>query len=281
MIRLSNSQTELLIQADYGGAVSAFRWNGHEIFRPANDSTEILKQASFPLVPFSGRIAHGQFQAGGQIVKMPPNLPDSMEPHAIHGFGWQSPWLVIENDPERAIIRHEKNDRTWPWHYIAEQEFILSPDGYRHILRMINLGHDRMPAGLGFHPYFPRQAARIAIQVNGRWETSSSGLPTYWSAVDRNINWFGQSTVDHAFSGRQGDIHIHYPDYSLTISPSDDLGYTVIYIPEGEEFFCIEPVSHMPDAVNRPESADITGLRWLQSGETWSVSTTFSLNHKK
>ena len=52
------------------------------------------------------------------------------------------------------------------------------------------------------------------------------------------------------------------------MSPSDTLGFTVVYVPAGAEHFCVESVSHMTDAVNRSEPAAVTGLRWLAANET-------------
>ncbi|CCD01316.1 protein of unknown function (plasmid) [Azospirillum baldaniorum] len=39
--------------------------------------------------------------------------------------------------------------------------------------------------------------------------------------------------------------------------------------PPGEDYLCVEPVSHMTDAVNHPEQPD-TGLRRLEPGEELS-----------
>jgi aldose 1-epimerase len=54
-------------------------------------------------------------------------------------------------------------------------------------------------------------------------------------------------------------------------------GHTVIYTPQAHDFFCVEPVSHMPNAVNRPEPADITGLRSLAPGEAMALECRFEV----
>ncbi|MEL7218992.1 MAG: hypothetical protein AAGK01_11250, partial [Pseudomonadota bacterium] len=62
-----------------------------------------------------------------------------------------------------------------------------------------------------------------------------------------------------------------------TIETSKDLAFTHVYSPPGEEFFCVEPVSHIPDAVNSALSNDETGLRILKPGEEFEVSCTYSV----
>ena len=33
-------------------------------------------------------------------------------------------------------------------------------------------------------------------------------------------------------------------------------GHLIVYTPPGEDFFCVEPVSHMTDAINRMDGDD-------------------------
>jgi aldose 1-epimerase len=58
----------------------------------------------------------------------------------------------------------------------------------------------------------------------------------------------------------------------LTITPSQELTTTVVFTPERQDYFCVEPVSHATDAINRaPET-----MLWLEPGETAEVSMTIS-----
>jgi aldose 1-epimerase len=52
-------------------------------------------------------------------------------------------------------------------------------------------------------------------------------------------------------------------------------GHLVVYIPDGRDFFAIEPVSHANDAVNRPADEG-NGFRILQPGETMTGAVRFS-----
>ena len=79
------------------------------------------------------------------------------------------------------------------------------------------------------------------------------------------------------FTGRTGDLVIDWPGRRLTMATAADLAFTVIYHPKGAPFFCVEPVSHMTDAINRAEPPEITGLVWLEPGATWRTRITFRM----
>lgn len=263
MIELRAGDYRLVIEPARGGSVARFDFRGTPLFRPAG-GTSILETACFPLVPFSNRIAHGSFLVGDQQVQLSPNFPGGSEPHPLHGFGWLHQWDVTAVMPQYVTLRHAYQAQEWPWPYYAEQRFELSAKGLVHALSLRNLGDTPMPAGLGFHPYFPRNAqTRLTSLHRGEWQTTADGLPITLTQGDHAIDWWrgepvGNRVVDTVYSGRQGDLTIVWPDSDLRlcISPSSNLLCTVVYTPAGADFFCVEPVSHATDAINRPGIAD-------------------------
>src|SRR5262249_40206726 len=56
-------------------------------------------------------------------------------------------------------------------------------------------------------------------------------------------------------------------DVRMTASP--DFGFLHLYIPEGQPFLCVEPVSAIPNAVNHADPQSV-GLRVLAPGEVAS-----------
>ena len=278
MIALRCGPTELDVVPDRGGGIARFTWHDKDVFRPAvpgDDSP--LALACFPLVPFSNRIARGAFAADGRDVRLPPNLPGGDHPHPLHGFGWQARWQVARHRPDSARLVHEHHAGAWPWRYRAEQTLQLGPDGYRHSLSLTNLGDTAMPAGLGLHPYFPKAEARLTATFDGFWETTADCLPVRWHPLDTMPDWLADGPIDTVFTGRAGDVVIDWPGRRLTMTAAADLAFTVIYHPQGASFFCVEPVSHMTDAINRAEPPETTGLAWLEPGATWRTRITFRM----
>jgi aldose 1-epimerase len=50
----------------------------------------------------------------------------------------------------------------------------------------------------------------------------------------------------------------------------------VVYVPAGRDFFAVEPVSHMNNAINRPDIAD-HGLRVLLPDERLTAKVRFQV----
>lgn len=274
-MKLLRDHIILELLPERGGGIARFAFDELEIFRPlvANDASP-LGLSCFPLVPFSGRIARGIFCAGEQVLGLPINFKD--EPlHAIHGHGWQAPWQITAHEASSATMRFDYDAGDWPWAYRAEQGIHLHESGYRHELSVQNLGDAPMPTGLGLHPYFPRAGASIATRFSARWAIDEARLPSQLEPIVGEIDWFGGSLIDAGFERQSGPIKLSWPTHTLSITPNADLNHTVIYIPPGENFFCIEPVSHVANAVNHG------GMRWLAPREVWNTSVDFSVTRVK
>lgn len=277
MLDLAKGDYRLLLEPERGGSIAALQWRGHDLLRPSRPGS-VLETASFPLVPFSNRIAHGHFVAHGRSVQLLPNFPGSDHPHPLHGFGWLAGWDVSHATSDEAELVHRHTGGQWPWPYVSTQRFRLTPQGMKITLALENLGEDDMPAGLGFHPYFPRDAdTRYHGLHRGEWQTGEDGLPRNLVCHDDARDWWdGQPVasrcVDTVYVGRRGDLTIEWPSrhYGLTLAPSAALTFTVVYTPAGEAYFCVEPVTHMTDAVNHP-SAD-NGLVWLPPRQRMEVA---------
>lgn len=274
--RLAVGDFVLEIEPEAGGSIARFDWRGEPIFRRRCGEGP-LNSASFPLVPFSNRIAFGRFEVDGETFSLAPNFPGQDHPHTLHGFGWLGAWKVASADDASISLKYLHEADEWPWPFEAEQRLSLTPAGLRHDLSVRNLGVTPMPAGLGFHPYFPATPrARYVGFHNGEWQTSADGLPVRLQREREARDWWdGQPIaardVDTAYVERSGPLEIFWPErgMALRIDPSPALRFTIVYAPAGVNFFCVEPVSHETDALNRKGRR--TGLRWLEAGDTFAV----------
>jgi aldose 1-epimerase len=263
-----------------GGSILSLDWRGQAMMRRGHGRS-IWDVASYPLVPFSNRIAHGRFTADMREVVLAPNLPGADYPHTIHGFAWLAPWEVAESGPAHARLTYAHPADQWPWSFTATQHFLLDETGLTMALSLTNHSADPMPAGLGIHPYFPRGVDMVYHGLHrGEWTNTPDCLPLSLEEHDEAIDWWqgrpvNHRTVDTAYTGRQGPLILRWPDraVTLTITPSDNLDTTVVYTPAGEDYVCIEPVSHITDAVNRKGD---TGLTWLAQDETMRATIGFS-----
>src|SRR5262249_33895690 len=245
-----------------GGSVARFWSDTHgmelDFLRPtpadalSRDDPRAL--SSFPLVPWSNRIRSGRFTFGGRSIALMPNLRGP----AVHGLGDRTAWTVADRSPTEAVLKHCHAGGEWPWMYRATQRFALSPTGLDVEMVVTNESETTMPAGLGWHPYFPRTAATaLHARVTGLWLTDAEILPTVrvapppdqdpplGPAVDR-------VALDNVFVGWNQEALITWPERRarLRLTARGPLATLVVYTPPGTAFFCAEPVSHITEAFN-------------------------------
>jgi aldose 1-epimerase len=267
---------ELVLDPERGGSIMAFRDAGFDLMRPWDERSEDPRSfASFPLVPFSGRIDHARFAFAGRTWTLPPNFPP--EPHAIHGDGWTSPWRVLQADAGSAALELVREATASPFRYRALQRFTLLPDRLEIDLAVTNRGDAPMPFGLGLHPYFDRgHGALLSAEVGGVWLPDAGNIPRRLAPVP--IAWgfrlrrpVAELELDHQFQDWSGLARIDWPEAgrALEIEADGLFRHLVVYVPPGRAFFCVEPVSHVGDGFNLlAAGVPGTGVRVLAPGET-------------
>jgi len=223
--------------------------------------------AAFPLVPYSNRIRAGRFSFRGRSVVEPLNRPP--ERHAIHGHGWQARWQPTEVTAATARLEYRHPAGAWPWAYHATQRFTLTPSDLTVELSLSNQSAAPMPAGLGWHPYFPRTPrVTITADVRAMWLTDEEKMPT--ERVAPPAAPFGRGR-DNCFVGWSRRVTIDWPELGarLVMRATPPLDYLVVFTPARRPFFCVEPVSHVTDAFNLAEAGrSDSGILVLEPGET-------------
>jgi aldose 1-epimerase len=278
-IALHHGDVELDLIPGVGGAISRLTLRGKDVLRQTGpDAADPLETACFSLVPYSNRIAHRHFRFENEEIRLKPN--SGTHPHWLHGHGWQRPWRVASAGQQSATLAFDYEPGDWPWAYSAEQTCSLTDDGVRIDLSLRNLASHAMPVSLGFHPYFLRTPSTVVrAEVTSMWETDETIIPTRrtdaTSLLDlgNGARLSAAPFIDHCFPGLSGSVTIDSPERGLTIamSASDACRFFHLYVPPERDFFCAEPVTAMPDMVNRPESPQETGMRTLAPGETFAI----------
>lgn len=287
IVELRDGAASVALAPEIGGSLLWFRWHlegccAVDWLRPALAEAVAGRDAGgmacFPLVPYSNRVRDGRFQFDGREIRLPVSRDD---PHFEHGHGWRHPWILESSEASRAILRYRHKPDAWPWRYEAEQEVTLASGALQIRLTLRNLSDRPMPAGFGLHPYFPASAAaRIEISVTAMWETDAEVLPTRLVEARDKLNAFEvpHENLDNAFAGWSRRARIVWPDRNaaLELEADEPLDFLVLYTPQGENFFCAEPVSNATDAFNlRSSKPEEVGLRVLQPGQSWTAGIRF------
>ena len=267
VVRIAAHGYEVGIDADRGGRIVSATFEGVDVLRRdmTTGASSALESACFPLVPYSNRIRCGQFTFAGETHKLAPNWDG--DAHVIHGEGWQRAWDIVEQGASRAVLRLTGAEG-WPWPYECLQEITVSKAGMGLSLALRNTGQTPMPAGLGFHPYFPRTAStRLQFDAKRIWPPLGDTAPTPQVPDSTNSfnGWPGTARITQADTG-----------LDLTIQATGEAAYCVVYTPATERYFCFEPVTHCTGAFEADDICD-AGLKILQPGETFNLAVTISV----
>jgi aldose 1-epimerase len=300
-IELSAGSARAVIAPAIGGSIAAFESDGQAILRPTPEKAlaegAVRSFACFPLIPFSNRIADATLHWAGREYGLARTI--DAEPHAIHGNGWQRAWSVTRRDASRLAIELEHDAsgtraREWPFPYRARQRFDLIADALAVRLELEldieNTGADAFPFGLGWHPYFERDArTELGFAAGGVWHTDPSRLPTRFDAIPPRWNFdpprpIGATIIDNCFAGWRPPVTVRWPARKLTaeIAADPTCDYLVVFVPSGKTggktFFALEPVTHMTDAFNRASEVRDTGTRVLAPGACFSCTMSISVS---
>lgn len=246
-----------------GGSVTRFAVDGAGdiLKRPTREAlaSRVGKDMScYPLVPFSNRIANGHLEFNSESIRLQPNWPGVR--HPMHGDGWSRAWEVVRHDDVSAELVYEHDGRTgWPFRYRAAQRFALGDSGLVVGMSIKNLENRDVPAGLGLHPFFTREPdTELTCHAEAVWRTDAEVLPVDRVAVPpawdfsrpRKVEGAG---LDHCFDGWDGKATIGWParNMRLVLSATEAFRHLVLYIPDGQPYFCVEPVSHANGKVGR------------------------------
>ncbi|MBN2177443.1 MAG: aldose epimerase [Demequinaceae bacterium] len=262
---------------------------------PADRLGERWDTASFPLIPWSNRIRRGTLLWEGMAYRL---RRWGTEDFAMHGTAVEFPWAVVEKGTDHATLRFDSrayHGVNFPWGFVARTEFVLDGPRFTWAIEIENVDEEPFPAGFGHHPYFVRRLAsedgtpvgeEALLQVNCEraylLDNGMAGGPAgpVPSVEDfRALRPLGTDFVDTCQTARSSPIAatIEYPGAAaLDLEADDLLSHLVVYLPVGETFFAVEPVTNANDAFTlHALGVPGTGVLTIDPGK--AVSAEFSL----
>jgi aldose 1-epimerase len=184
----------------------------------------------------------------------------------LHGVGWRRPWRLKSVREHCCVLRleHRPEDvgkEDWPFAFDAEQTITLGATGLNVELSLVNTHPSPAPLGLGLHPFFPRRGGeRLIFDAAGAWGNAENMLPVMKARGGLWDHGTGQSVgaqeLDHDFFGWSGSARIE-SDRAPTVRISATRLFSMlrVFTPARKDFFAVEPVSHLTNAINRPPDA--------------------------
>jgi aldose 1-epimerase len=274
---LTSGSAQLSLRPDLGASIESLQLGDVAILHSSAIAqgaalTHAKDSASYPLLPYSNRLANAQLVWAGQHYALAPNF--APEVHAIHGVAWRRAWVVAEQGAAhaRCTLSHTA-DEDWPFAFDAWQSFALTDKRLITTMGITNRAATPAPAGIGWHPFFVKRAgSHISFEAQGRWEMDAAKLPSTFSATGGLDRSCAGLDVDHCFDGWQGPVTLR--DERMHLQVHSDFSRLVVYTTPTNPSIAIEPVSHVNNAMNLPHADDAVaqGVRILVPGESW-VST--------
>lgn len=219
--------------------------------------------ASFPLVPWSNRIADARLTFAGRTWQLPRTSPDGTAMHgSVLPFGFE----ILERTP--GSVRLQLDSRTvvgmgFPWEFVTELAYTLTDDGLTVTTTVTNVDGEPFPAGFGHHPYFVRSLTphcgepQLEIPANRGYALSAAMAvgeagPVPVRADYSSLRPLGGRFVDDCLTGRApGPVRIVYPGaredgsaVEVRITADDVYSHWVVYVPVERAYFAVEPVTN-------------------------------------
>ncbi|MBL8325913.1 MAG: aldose 1-epimerase [Rubrivivax sp.] len=264
-LELRAGALRLALRADLGGCIAGMWRDTLPVLRSTEPGalTGSRQSACYPLVPYSNRLGYRRFRWQGRDYTTQPNFDDN--PHSVHGVAWQRPWEVVQAGPARAALRYRHaGDAHWPFDFQVEQTFELTAEALEVRLHFHNTAALAQPVGLGWHPYFPKRTrSRLHIELAERWDPDASGLPVRrvpQPGIDADV---AHLEFDNCFSGWRGAARIR--DERLSMRLTSSLPHLVVFTPQARPYYCVEPVSHVSNAIHMADPA-AHGLASVEPG---------------
>jgi aldose 1-epimerase len=291
-VDLSAHGFRLSVAPDFGANITGMDWIDEtgrwvSILRSCGEDQLVPHAPSpvgcFPMAPFANRIDGGNFAYGGRTHRLPVNRPD--ENVAIHGLSRFEPFERLSQTDSSLRLLHRC--RRGVFSYDLVQTIQLDPSGVSVRLTILNRG-DRMPFGLGLHPYFVREeAASLQFHASSLSQADERHLPSRFISSHLGPSFAagarleGLDDFDGHYAGwKPRRVALKRPGAGIRVSLSATEAFSNlhVYVPPGGDTVCIEPVSHVPNVHNQTKLASFGTLVELNSGDALSGSMHVSVS---
>ncbi|AZN43083.1 aldose 1-epimerase [Paenibacillus albus] len=307
MIVLKDSASDSIAKLipDIGNNLFSFQHGGHDVIKTAV-SLQTLQNETFacskygtPILFPPNRVREGTYTFNGRTYQLPINEPPH---HHLHGELISRAWHLVEFGALDGVGAWAKSRFSFSEHpdimayYPHELAFTITyrlVDGKLHMESSIaNDGTDEAPFAYGLHPYFsvPYESDnKVILQVPAKdeWPVSNQAFVTDLpseTSFSRSIREEGINLSDYPVLGcslltldQAADsicrIGIPQRGYSIAYQLDKAFPYVLLFRPNWDDAFSIEPYTYVTDAFNLPYASELTGAQGIRPGEVRRLTT--------
>lgn len=147
---------------EVGGTILDLQFSGQAVLDGCANSLELGNNNAYKnalLFPFPNRLDGGTYAFNGEEYSFPIN--DAGTNNALHGFGREVSMDVLKvetTETSASIILsyfYEGDQNSYPFPFLFDVTYSMDEaTGFRVDLKCTNEANQRIPVGIGWHPYF-------------------------------------------------------------------------------------------------------------------------------
>lgn len=248
----------------------------------------------------------------GHTVNLPANWSGKApgaEKHSIHGLMLAAKMdsVAVDSNVDHAEVTADWHAGNFGGHWLSSTDLKihaeLRADQFAFTVTATNVGHEKLPIGIGWHPYFlipsgKRAQARLFIPASERAETDNYDnvfptgklLPLHGTPLD--VGQKGGLTLNDTFLDDCFTVLEKAADgtsYAEIVDPASKYGLRVkaltpfvnayqAYAPKERAVVALEPQFNLPD----PFDTAVWGKEWVREGNGMKIlepgeSVTYSI----
>ncbi|MBE9604607.1 aldose epimerase [Acetobacteraceae bacterium H6797] len=269
MITLENGGWRAEILPEEGAAFATIAHRGLPVLNPLPPGRDpnATPAGAFLMLPWTNRLDEGRM---GEVANFPINRV--AERTAIHGLSRAEPWKVKEAGPGHAVLTQRLAAPETPYRYAARLAVTLAEEALSLDLSLTSESDIPLPFGIGWHPWFHREpGTQFELAATHRLTADERVLPIAAEPVTGmrgSVEEFIGRDAHHA--GWDGLAWLRWPGRPpMRLTADGAMGRNLhVFVPGFAPAICLEPVSHVPDVINRPALAPFGAMTRLGPGET-------------
>ena len=273
--------------AQVGAGIRSLRFAESDLTEPYPAGEQPPSACGIVLVPWPNRVADGRWEFEGEPRQL--DLTEPAKRNAIHGLLRRRPYELVEQSDsmvtQAATVYPEPG---YPFLLDTTVTHELHTEGLQVTHTISNAGETAAPVAVGAHPYLriadvPPEQLTVTVAARTRFETDDRSNVTGESPV-------AGTSFDLSAGRRVSELELDTGFADLPDGPvehilaADDGRQVVLWADEAFRYvqvfthrsfatkpggvaLAVEPMTAPANALNSGR-----GLRWLEPGETWSVS---------
>lgn len=194
----------------------------------------------YPMVPYAGRLRHGELPWRGETYHLPRRRP----PHAIHGTVLDTEWNIVSLSPSACTLSTPLGT-PWPFSGRVDHDITLTDSGLD--LRLTVHAEVDMPVQIGWHPWF-HKTSRLSLPFRSIHRRDDAGVAESFVTPIDTSTWNREhwSDVDDCFTDLDGGLTIQID--SLVVHLSSTCEHWVVF-DQPPHATCVEPQSGPPNVL--------------------------------